>query len=118
MQFSGKVTDSTTHNGLELCNVALLDSTGAVITGIQTQPDGTFNFSVANASAISTLRFSYVGFQTVTLPKQAAPYVVNMQPVGVTGMEAVITGNKNATLYFIIGLLAVLIAAYFYSKTQ
>lgn len=113
--FSGKVTDAQTHEGLFMASVALLGPSG-IITGVNTNQDGTFTFTVQNADAVTGLKFSYVGYEPQTLTKSATPYMVSLIPVGVTGPGAVITASKYPTLKAGLLILAAIITIHLISK--
>lgn len=113
--FSGKVTDATTHEGLQLVAVALMAGS-TVITGVNTNADGTFTFTVQNADAVTGLQFSYIGYQSQTIAKQSAPYIVALQPIGVNGPTATITATKYPTLKVALGILAILATIYLINK--
>lgn len=113
--FSGKVTDAQTHQPLYPAAVELQGASGT-ITGVNTNPDGTFSFTVQNADAVTGLRFSYVGYEPQQLLKSPAPYIIALQPIGVNGTGATITGSRYPTLKVAFGVLLLLATIHLINK--
>ena len=113
--FSGKVTDAKTHEPLYPAAVALV-GTGGVITGVNTNPDGTFNFSVQNPDPVLQLTFSFLGYETQTVDKQNAPYIIEMQPSEAWLNTATVTATKYPTLKFALAVLLFALLINFLTK--
>ena len=68
---TGKVIDQTTEEGIPGATIVQLGTTNGTITDI----DGNYSLTVSNMT--DTLKFSYIGFKTVTKPIQGQS-VINM----------------------------------------
>lgn len=116
MQFSGTVKDAVTHEPLYPANVALQNSSGVNITGVSTNPDGSFNFSVQNAAFVTQLEFSYLGYKPVKVLKQTGPYTIILQPEATGLPGATITATKYPTLKVALAVLTILFIIHLLNK--
>lgn len=113
--FTGKVTDAQTHEPLYPAAVALVGS-GGIITGVMTNADGTFNFSVQNPDPILQLTFSYVGYESQTVTKQDSPYNIQLQPTAAWLNTTTVTATKYPTLKFALAVLLFALLINFITK--
>lgn len=87
---SGTVTGATDGQPLPGVNVRVVDTQ----TGTATSADGSYELTVSDSQA--TLRFSFVGFQTQTIPIEGRSTInVTMEPRTLTGEELVVVGYSE-----------------------
>jgi outer membrane receptor protein involved in Fe transport len=66
VKISGKAADATTGKPVEYASVVLLKEDSTVVTGMYTQPDGSFSFSPAAGKYI--LRITFMGYNKLEKP--------------------------------------------------
>ncbi|MCR4921395.1 MAG: carboxypeptidase-like regulatory domain-containing protein [Bacteroidaceae bacterium] len=87
MQVRGRVVDDATGEELPSVSIYVRDGQGAI-----TNFDGDFSFL---AAPDDMLRFSYIGYEKLTLPAASCPAVVRMKPLTVTMSEVMVRSGTN-----------------------
>lgn len=89
---SGTVTNTQTGNPLVGVNILIKGTT----TGTTTDADG--NYSLSVSSLQDTLRFSYIGYKTKTVPIEGQTTInVSLQSKAIVGQELVVVGYGTQT---------------------
>ncbi|SEW35704.1 Outer membrane receptor proteins, mostly Fe transport [Chitinophaga sp. YR573] len=81
VKLSGKAMDATTGKPVEYASVVLLKEDSTVVTGMYTQPDGSFSFTTNQGKYI--LRITYMGYNKLERPiSSGKPLILKLQPAG------------------------------------
>ena len=87
IEITGTVTDAVTGESLPSVNILLVGTE----TGTVTNLDGEYSIMVPDLN--QTLRFSFIGYETITIPIQGRTEIdVSLQTQQVVGQEVVVTG--------------------------
>lgn len=94
---SGLVTDKETHEPLAYVNVGLIGKN----VGTVSDPDGRYNLSISEANNKDTIKFSFIGYESITLPVktflqqyQSKKYNVSLLKKNITLDEVVVNPRK------------------------
>jgi outer membrane receptor protein involved in Fe transport len=81
VKLSGKALDATTGKPVEYASVVLLKEDSSVVTGMYTQPDGSFSFTPAEGKYI--VRITFMGYNKLEkLITTNKPLILRLQPAG------------------------------------